>query len=89
MKAMRSHTISNPNVNESLDPVGRPNACNLCHLDKTLAWTADALNRQYGQPIPELSAEQKEIAAGVLWALQGDAGQRALAAWNMGWSQAR
>ena len=89
MKAMRSHTISNPNVNESLDPVGRPNACNLCHLDKTLAWTADALNRQYGQPIPELSAEQKEIAAGVLWALQGDAGQRALAAWNMGWSPAR
>jgi hypothetical protein len=72
-----------------MDPVGRPNACNSCHLDKTLLWTADALNRQYGQPIPELSEEQKEIATGVLWALKGDAAQRALTAWAMGWKPAQ
>ena len=89
MKAIRSHTISSPNVRESLNPIGRPNACNSCHLDKTLLWTADALNRQYGQPIPELSSEQKQIATGVLWALQGDAAQRALTAWAMGWKPAR
>ena len=89
MKAIRSHTISSPHVRESMDPVGRPNACNSCHLDKTLFWTADALNRQYGQPIPELSEEQKEIATGVLWALKGDAAQRALTAWAMGWKPAQ
>ena len=89
MKAIRSHTISSPNVRESLNPIGRPNACNSCHLDKTLLWTADALNRQYGQPIPELSSEQKQIATGVLWALKGDAAQRALTAWAMGWNPAQ
>ena len=39
---------------------GRPNACNLCHLDKTLAWTADALNQWYGQAPPPLDADQEQ-----------------------------
>jgi nitrate/TMAO reductase-like tetraheme cytochrome c subunit len=34
---MRSHQVSSPNVRESLD-YGRPNACNLCHLNETLSW---------------------------------------------------
>jgi hypothetical protein len=89
MKAMRSHTVSSPTVDESLPPNGRPNACNLCHLDKTLLWTAEELHRQYGQPIPELDADQKQIASGLLWGLQGDAAQRAIIAWNMGWSPTR
>ena len=33
---------------ESLPPVGRPNACNLCHLDRTLGWTEQHLVRWYG-----------------------------------------
>ncbi|MDG2207465.1 MAG: C cytochrome precursor, partial [Pirellulales bacterium] len=89
MKAMRSHTISSPNVEESLSPVGRPNACNLCHLDKTLLWTAEKLHQQYDQPIPQLNEEQRDTATGLLWGLQGDAAQRALIAWNMGWLPAR
>lgn len=89
MKAMRSHTISSPNVEESLQPVGRPNACNLCHLDKTLLWTAEKLHQQYGQPMPHLNQEQKNTAAGLLWGLKGDAAQRAIIAWNMGWFPAR
>jgi hypothetical protein len=28
-----------------------PNACNLCHLDKSLAWTRDALEEQWGKRI--------------------------------------
>ena len=32
---------------------------------------------------------KKTVAAAVLWAVQGDAGQRALAAWSMGWSPAQ
>jgi hypothetical protein len=48
---VRSHRISSPtNIAEK-----EPNACNLCHLDKTLAWTADALVA-YGVTIPHDSA---------------------------------
>ena len=89
MKAMRSHTISSPNVKESLPPIGRPNACNLCHLDKTLLWTAEKLHQQYDQPIPPLDEEQRNTATGLLWGLKGDAAQRALIAWNLGWPPAK
>ena len=44
LKTIRSHQISNPSVQATLE-TGRPNACNLCHLDKTLEWTANALTR--------------------------------------------
>ncbi len=60
-------------------------ACNLCHLDKTLEWTGQNLAAWYKIPVEELSPEDKSIAASVLWALKGDAGQRALIAWHMGW----
>ena len=88
MKAVRSHQISNPSVAESLE-VGRPNACNLCHLDETLDWTGDHLEAWYGDPKPALGERERTIAAGVLWLLQGDAGQRALTAWSAGWEPAR
>ena len=54
---------------------GRPNACNLCHLDRTLAWTAAALARWYGTPAPPLSGEQRTVAASVLDVARGDAGR--------------
>ncbi|MEC9353428.1 MAG: ammonia-forming cytochrome c nitrite reductase subunit c552, partial [Planctomycetota bacterium] len=88
LKGIRSHTISTPSVQESVE-VGRPNACNACHLDQTLHWTAGHLQSWYGIEPPELKDEQKEIAASILWALTGDAGQRALMAWAMGWKPAQ
>ncbi|MFQ5416644.1 MAG: multiheme c-type cytochrome [Myxococcota bacterium] len=88
LKAIRSHTIDSPTVRESLD-TGRPNACNLCHLDRTLAWSATHLERWYGQPRPELTEDEQQVAASLLWMLRGDAGQRALAAWAMGWPPAQ
>jgi Cytochrome c552/Doubled CXXCH motif (Paired_CXXCH_1)/Cytochrome c554 and c-prime len=88
LKTIRSHTISNPSANETVD-AGRPNACNLCHLDKTLEWTADAMNRWYGMPKPELEADDRATAASVLWMLRGDAGQRAIAAQAMSWLPAQ
>src|SRR5262249_45847144 len=87
LKAIRSHQVSSPGVAATLQ-TGRPNACNQCHLDKPLAWTADYLRRWYGTPEPQLSADQRRIAASILWVLQGDACQRALAAWTMGWGPA-
>jgi predicted CXXCH cytochrome family protein len=88
MKAIRSHQISSPTVQSSLQ-TGRPNACNLCHLDKTLDWTAGYLKEWYHTPAPTLDETNRTTAAAVLWLLRGDAGQRALIAWHMGWEPAR
>jgi len=88
LKAIRSHQITSPTVQESLT-TGRPNACNACHLDRSLAWTGRHLNAWYGQPVVPLAPEQESTSAAVLWALSGDAGQRALIAWAMGWPAAK
>ncbi len=88
MGAIRSHQLDSPNVLVT-QQTGRPNACNQCHLDKTLAWTAENLYEWFAQPVPPMNEEQKEVAASVLWLLRGDAGQRALTAWTYGWDAAR
>ena len=88
LRAIRAHQITSPSVQPSLS-VGRPNACNQCHLDKTLAWTADHLHTWYGIERPKLEGDTENLAASVLWALSGDAGQRALMAWSFGWGEAR
>jgi hypothetical protein len=88
LKAIRSHTINSPNVRSSL-ATGRPNACNLCHLDKSLGWTAATLAEWYRHPVEPMSAEQTNLSAAVLWLLKGDAGQRAVVAWHFGWEPAR
>src|SRR5437773_66225 len=87
LKAIRSHQVSSPRVAVQL-ATGRPNACNLCHLDKPLAWTANQLARWYGHSIPDLSEEQTAVADAVRLALAGDAGQRILAAWHLSWEPA-
>ncbi|MEZ4382246.1 MAG: cytochrome c3 family protein [Nannocystaceae bacterium] len=86
--ATRSHEIDAPAASERYFGA-RPNACNLCHLDRTLEWTAAQLGRWYGIEAPTLDPEAREVAAGVAWALQGDAAQRALIAWHFGWGPAR
>ena len=87
LKAVRSHTITSPSVQNSLD-TGRPNACNQCHIDQTLEWTNDWLVDWYKQPKADIPKEHREIAASILWAVKGDAAQRALMAWSMGWKEA-
>lgn len=86
-KAIRSHAIQSPQVT-SLTSNSRPNACNLCHLDQTVAWTARHLEAWYDLPGPDLSDDEANVPAGVLWALKGDAGQRVITAWHLGWSPA-
>ncbi len=88
MKAMRSHTVDSPDVATTV-ATGRPNACNLCHLDESLGWTSEHLAEWYGIPPPTLSEEQREVAASVRWLLEGDAGQRAIAGWHFGWGPAQ
>ncbi len=89
LKAIRAHEIGNPVLIASGPGADRPNACNLCHLDRPLGWTAEHLERWYGQPAPELTRDDRRVAAGVRWALEGDAGVRALVAWSFGWAPAQ
>ncbi len=88
LKTIRSHQISSPSVKATVD-TGRPNACNLCHLDKTLAWTAEYLETWYATPKPHLGDEEQSVAASLLWLLKGDAGQRAIVAQSLGWAPAQ
>lgn len=85
--AMRSHRIDSPSAAVQAT-TGRPNACNLCHLDKTLEWTSEMLHTWYGMPKTMLSTDERSVAASVLWTLEGNAAQRGLVAWHFGWEPA-
>jgi hypothetical protein len=88
LKGIRSHRISSPNISTNL-ATGRPNACNLCHMDRTLEWAANTLKTWFNQPMPPLDSDQRHTSALVSWLMRGDAGQRALAAYSAGWADAR
>jgi hypothetical protein len=87
LKAIRSHTIKSPTVMDTVD-ARRPTACNLCHLDKTLAWTSKHLHDWYGHEMPGLNEEQNTVSSAVIMSTTGDAGLRALMAWHMSWPPA-
>lgn len=87
LNAIRTHQIGVPRVRPSVE-FGVPNACNLCHLDRTLSWTGEQLTRWYGQaPVP-MTDEQRSVAAALVWLLKGHAAQRVIAAWHVGWAPA-
>jgi hypothetical protein len=87
LKAVRNHQVHSPSAAVSA-ATGRPDACNICHLDRSLGWSADHQQRWYGLARPPLTADQENISAAVLWSTKGDAGARALAAWMFGWPPA-
>lgn len=87
-RAIRSHQITSPNLAGSAR-FGVPNACNLCHLDQTLAWTQQHLGDWYRVQSEPLTAEQQRVAASLLWLLKGHAAQRAITAWHFGWPPAQ
>jgi predicted CXXCH cytochrome family protein len=66
----------------------RPNACNLCHVDKSLAWTERTLASWSGATY-DAAVMTDERPAAVVWALSGDAAKRAVTAWHLGWPPAR
>jgi hypothetical protein len=88
LKMTRSHQISSPDTHETLS-TGRANACNLCHLDRTLPWADQHLAEWYGHKRQLPNDDGNQIAAAVLMALTGDPGVRAMTAWHMGWKPAR
>ena len=89
LKAVRSHRIDSPHTKMTAEH-GRPNACNLCHLDRPLSWTGTHLAEWYGQPRTTLDDSQaSQTSAALQHLLSGDAVQRAITAWHMGWTPAQ
>ena len=84
----RSHRIGIPRVADSVG-TGKPHACNLCHLDKSLGWTQDQLAGWYGTKTMVLSEEDRNHASSVLHLTKSDARSRAVVAGAFGWSPAQ
>jgi predicted CXXCH cytochrome family protein len=75
----RSHRIVVPRARDSVG-TGKPHACNLCHLDKSLGWTQEQLGKWYGTPPERLSEDERTLASSVLHLTQSDARSRAVVA---------
>ena len=88
LKSIRSHRIESPSVATAV-ATGRPTACNLCHLDRSLAWTADRLDAWYGAKSIAVPAEGRDLPVAAVLALRGDAAMRALVAAAMSDPEAR
>lgn len=92
-KAIRSHRVDSPNAAIS-QTSGRPSACNQCHSDRSLEWTGRYLRDWYGQefdggsPQGEGGVVAADVSSTVTHLLQGDAAQRIIAAWTLGWDSA-
>jgi hypothetical protein len=90
-KAIRSHRIDSPSALATAEN-GRPNACNLCHLDRTLGWTAEHLAAWYGGARPGGNSGEPALgsttARAVEELLAGDAATRAVLAAAFGRAEA-
>ena len=76
----RSHRIQNPELADSVG-TGKPHACNLCHLDKSLGWTRTELAKWSPRHTKvTLSADEETTAHAVLMLARGDARSRAVVA---------
>lgn len=82
MTTHRTHRISSPDIPGSLG-TGKPNACAMCHLDKSLGWVQDQLKRwPNGARVagPELPRDEREVSSAVLLLSRADARTRVVVA---------
>jgi hypothetical protein len=80
-QAVRSHRISMP-VDEKMLARGSFNACNLCHLDKTIGWTLNRLRSQWGRSFASEASWREDYGeqpVGELWLEADDANTRSIA----------
>jgi predicted CXXCH cytochrome family protein len=83
----RSHRIESPTI-EGSRGTGKPHACNLCHLDKSLGWAEQRLVTWYGRKRVPLSDTEKQTASSLLHLTQSDARSRAVIAGAFSWPPA-
>ncbi|MEO6595853.1 MAG: cytochrome c3 family protein [Planctomycetota bacterium] len=79
----RSHRIDSPDPARDA-AAGRPHACTLCHLDRNLTWTAEAMQRWWGgryvAPARRADGAPLDLADAAANLFAGDAAARAVAA---------
>jgi hypothetical protein len=77
-EVVRSHRISSPS-----DPImlsaDQPNACNVCHIDRSIAWTAAQLGTKWRRSISLPQKRELEDAAGRAWLRSNNAPLRLVA----------
>jgi predicted CXXCH cytochrome family protein len=84
--AHRSHRIEAPRAETSAQP-GHPDACTLCHVDKTRAWAAEEMRRWRGaqhEPPPAGEPSLAGVPEAARLLLGGDPIERAIAADALG-----
>jgi predicted CXXCH cytochrome family protein len=81
-RAQRSHRIDSPRApSPAHGRYGRPPACNLCHVDRSLAWTGAELSRGWG--VEAAPVDDDDVGLAVRLALSGDAASRVVLADNL------
>ena len=80
---VRTHTIFSPTQADMIHK-NHPNACNLCHLGKSIDWTLDQLKTWYGRTYDEQQISQNYLkrssAVGLGWLTQNHPATRLVAA---------
>jgi hypothetical protein len=87
LEVHRSHRIDSPDAARDA-AAGRPNACALCHVDRTLAWTAKSMRAwwgdHYAEPSHRADGAPLELADAMATLFAGDAAARAVVANALG-----
>lgn len=83
LKRVRSHRISIPTASATVES-GIPNACNQCHVDRSLEWTNQVLGTWREEKSSTIETPNVGLSATVEHVLTGNALQRALAIEQLG-----
>ena len=84
----RSHRIDRLRIADSLG-TGKPHACNICHLDRSLGWTQDWLAQWYRRAPEPLSEEDRRYSSALLHLYRSDARSRVVVAAAFSWPAAQ
>lgn len=76
---VRTHRIGSPTDRRML-AAAAPNACNLCHLDRTIEWTVAELREQYGAKLARDPRWEYRESVGETWLASAEPAVRLVAA---------
>jgi hypothetical protein len=78
-RVVRTHRISSP-TNAAIVATGGINACNLCHVDRSLQWTLDELRERYEVTLRATDPDEADRPMGERWLASNEPAYRLLAA---------
>ncbi|MFN0247812.1 MAG: hypothetical protein ACKV2T_13070 [Kofleriaceae bacterium] len=78
-RVVRTHRISSP-TNPAIIATGGINACNLCHVDRSLYWTLGELRERYDVTLRATDPDEADRPMGERWLASNEPAFRLLAA---------